>query len=172
MAKLLKTLCGLLILAAPTIVTAQKVTIEFDESRDFSQYKTFHILDGQLNSKNPSLNNDLVRKQIENDIRKRLTEKGLTEADGPHDLNVRYSLGSARRTEVEAYPAGWRGLGTRRVAVHYSEGTLIFDLRDTKSRQLVWRAIAIEDKSDPMKLVGKLDDMVKKSADKYPPKKK
>jgi hypothetical protein len=38
-----------------------------------------------------ALNSDLTRRKIENEMRKRLTEKGLT--------------------EVEAYPAGWRGLG-------------------------------------------------------------
>ena len=172
MARLLPMLCGLLILASPSLVSAQKITIEFDESKDFTQYKTFRILDGQLHSKNPSLNNDLVRKKIEGEIRRRLTEKGLTEVTGPHDLNVRYSLGSANKREVETYPAGWRGLARRRVAVHYNEGTLVFDLRDAKSRELVWRAIAVEDKSDPNKLSERLDEMIKKSADKYPPKKK
>jgi hypothetical protein len=34
----------------------------------------------------------------------------------------------------------------------------------------VWRGISSEDKSDPAKLEGKLDDMVKKSLEKYPSK--
>ena len=99
------------------------------------------------------------------------TEKGLTETETRPDLNVRYSLGSSRRREVEAYPAGWRGLGTRRVVVPITEGTLVIDLRDPKKQALVWRAIAIEDKSDAAKLEERIDDMVRKSIDKYPPKK-
>ena len=56
--------------------------------------------------------------------------------------------------------------------VPYTEGTLVIDLRDPSTRSLVWRAIAREDKSDAAKIEGKLEDMVKKSFKKYPPKPK
>jgi hypothetical protein len=152
---------------------AQKVTMEFDQTLDFSRYKTFAIRDGQLNSRNPALSSELVKKQIEADIQNDLTAKGLTMVtSGPADLNVRYTFGAARKTEIEAYPAGWYGMGTRYVRVPYAEGTLVIDLRDPTTRSLVWRAIAAEDKSDPSKIQGKINDMVKKSIDKYPPKKK
>jgi len=152
---------------------AQKVTMEFDQTLDFSRYKTFAIRDGQLNSRNPALNSELVKKQIEADIQNDLTAKGLTMAtSGPADLNVRYTFGAARKTELEAYPAGWYGMGTRYVRVPYSEGTLVIDMRDPTTRSLVWRAIAAEDKNDATKIQGKINDMVKKSIDKYPPKKK
>jgi hypothetical protein len=152
---------------------AQKITTEFDQTIDFSKYKTFAIRDGQLNSRNPALNSPLVKKQIEADLQNDLTAKGLTlVTSGPSDLNVRYNFGAARKTEVEAYPAGWYGFGTRYVRVPYAEGTLVIDLRDPTTRSLVWRAIAAEEKSDATKIQGKLDDMVKKSIDKYPPKKK
>src|ERR1017187_7000258 len=89
---------------------AQKIEVEFDQSVDFSRFKTFAIKDGRLNSKNPSLNNDLIRKRIEVDIQKYLGAKGLSFVpSGPADLNVRYTLGSVRKSEVEDYPAGWRG---------------------------------------------------------------
>jgi hypothetical protein len=45
-------------------VVAQKVTVEFDQAVDFSKFKTFAIRDGQLNSKNPALNSELVKKRI------------------------------------------------------------------------------------------------------------
>jgi len=152
---------------------AQKIEIEFDQSVDFSKFHTFAIRSGRLNSKNPSLNSELVRKRIDADIAKYLEAKELTPmAEGPSDLNVRYTLGAARKTEVETYPAGWRGWGTRVVRVPYTEGTLVIDLRDPATRSLVWRAIAREEKSDAAKIEGKLDDMVKKSFEKYPPKPK
>ena len=150
---------------------AQNVTVEFDKAAAFGDYKTFAIRDGQLNSKNPSLNSPLVKKQIEADIEHDLTAKGLTRVTGPADLNVRYTFGSARKTEVETYPAGWYGMGTRAIRVPYAEGTLVIDFRDPTTRSLVWRAIASEEKTDPNKIEGKLDDMVKKSIEKYPPKK-
>jgi hypothetical protein len=160
---LLTTLC--------TAAFAQKVSIEFDEAQNFSDYRTFAITKGSMNSKNPSLNNEIIQKKLEDDIRKYLSQRGLSESTGRADLNVRYSLGSGRRVDAEAYPAGWRGLGTRVVRRTYSEGTLILDLRDAKKHALVWRALSVEENSDPMKIKDHLSDMVRKSVDKYPPKK-
>lgn len=159
-------------LASAHAALAQKVTVEFDQAADFSKYKTFAVRDGELNSRNAALDSELVRKRINADIERVLTAKGLTEVSGPSDLNVRYTFGSARETKVEAYPAGWYGWGTRYVRVPYAEGTLVIDLRDPTTRALVWRGIASEDKSDATKLESKLDDMVKKPLDKYPPKTK
>src|ERR1700740_2101452 len=86
---------------------AQKITVEFDQAADFSKYKTFAIRDGQLNSKNPSLNSELVKKRIDADIERGLTSRGLVKAEsGRSDLNVRYRFGSARKAEIETYPAG------------------------------------------------------------------
>ncbi len=165
------------ILALGLLVTlgaaAQKIEIEADRAADFSRFKTFAIRDGRLNSKNPSLNNELVRKRLDAGIQKALEAKGLTFVpSGSADVNVRYTLGAVRKSEVERYPAGWRGWGTRVVRVPYTEGTLVIDLRDPSTRSLVWRAIAREEKSDAAKVEGKLDDMVKKALDKYPPKAK
>jgi len=166
--KLLMLLC--LLVAGQ--MQAQKVDIESDESTDFLKYKTFRIGEGQLKSKSPTLNSDLTRRKIENEIRKRLIEKGLSEAAGQADLNVQFRLGSARRNEVDAFPAGRYGRATRRVVTQYTEGTLIIDLRDTSKRELVWRAVVVEDKGDPAKIADRLDEMVKKAIEKYPPKKK
>jgi hypothetical protein len=150
---------------------AQKVQIEFDPAVDFSKFTTFAIRDARLNSKNPSLNSELVKKRINYDIQKFLEAKGLIfVAEGNSSLNVRYTLGSVRGAKIEAYPAGWYGYGTRIVRVPFTEGTLVLDLRDPSTQSLVWRAIAKVDKSDPSKIEGKLDDMVKKSIEKYPPK--
>ena len=162
----------LLALLATSCALAQKITVEFDQAADFSRYKTFAIRDGQLNSKNPALNSELVQKQIDADIIRHLTARGLTMVTGPSDLNVRYRFGSARKDELEAYPAGWRGWGTRVVRVPYTEGTLVIDLRDPSTRSLVWRGIASEEKSDGAKIEGKLDSMVRKALEKYPPKPK
>jgi len=167
-------LTGILLLSALAAgrALAQKIDVEFDESAVFERYKTFHIVEGQLNAKAAALNSDLTRRKIENEIRKRLTEKGLTEVESKPDLNVRYTLGQARKTEVEAYPAGWRGLGTRRVRVAYTQGTLVINLRDPVRKELVWRSVAEEEKNDPMEISKHLDDMVRKSIEKYPPKQK
>jgi hypothetical protein len=162
----------LLVMLGIATCLAQKITVEFDQTVDFSKYKTFAIRNGQLNSKNPALNSELTKKQIDADIVRGLTVRGLTMVpSGPSDLNVRYVLGTARRMEVETYPAGWYGMGTRVIRVPYAEGTLVINFRDPITQSLVWRAIAREEKRDPNQIQGKLDDMVRKSIEKYPPKK-
>jgi hypothetical protein len=163
---------GILLLTAIAPLRAQKINIEFDDAAPFSDYRTFAIRQGRLNSKNPNLNSDLTRKKIDSELRRRLTERGLREVADHPDLNVVYTLGTVRKVETEAYPAGWRGLGTRVVRVPYAEGTLVIDLRDTSKRSLVWRAVSVEEKSDAMKLAGRLEEMIRKSIEKYPPKSK
>ena len=157
---------------AAALTWAQKITVEFDQAADFTKYRTFAIRDGQLNSRNPALNSELVKKRIDADITRYLTARGLEVTTGKSDLNVRYHFGSVRKAEIERYPAGWYGMGTRIVRVPYTEGTLVIDLRDPSTRSLVWRGIASEEKSDGTKIEGKLDDMVRKSIEKYPPKPK
>jgi len=159
-----------LALVAASLAHAQKVTVEFDDAADFTRYRTFTLREGRLNSRYPALNSELVKKRIDEAIGRYLSAKGLTQVVNSPDLNVRYHFGSARRTEVERYPAGWRGFDTRVVRIPYTEGTLVIDLRDAASRTLVWRSIAHEDKNDPDKIAGKLDEMVKKPVAKYPPK--
>jgi len=153
-----------------SLTLAQTITVEFDAAADFPRYRTFALRSGQLNSRNPALNSELVGKRIDESITRYLSAKGLTQVFDHADLNVRYHFGSARKTEIERYPAGWRGWGTRVVRVPYTEGTLVIDLRDTATHSLVWRAIAHENKNNPDKIAQKLDEMVKKSIAKYPPK--
>ena len=165
--------CGFLLFTLTAGLTAQKVTIEFDESMEFGSLKSFTLKKGTIQSKNPSLNNDIVRKNLETAIRKHLTDKGLTESSSQADLTISYSLGSANRTERERFPASRGGpRGGRRVPYRYTEGTLTIDMRDPRRQELVWRAVAVADEQDPNKIQAKLDAMVKKSFDKYPPKKK
>ena len=161
----------LLSLVAARGAPAQKISTEFDEKADFSKYKTFAVREGQMNARSPAMNGELTRKRVQAEIEKALTAKGLTMVTGPSDLNVIFTFGAARRVETETYPAGWRGLGTRVARVPYNEGTLVIDLRDPTTRSLVWRGIATETESNPAKMADKLDDMVKKSIAKYPPKK-
>jgi hypothetical protein len=165
----MKVVAAALLFAAE--VFAQKIDMQFDQAVNFSQFKTFAIREGVLNSKNPALSGELIRKRIDANIEKYLGARGLEFAGtGKPDLNVRYTLGAVRKAEIEAYPAGW--WGTRLVRVPYTEGTLVINLRDPKTQSLVWRVIAQEEKSNATQVEAKLDDMVKKAFEKYPPKPK
>ena len=161
----------LLILLTALSAFAQKINVEFDPAAGFPRYHTFAIRNGRMNSRNPALNSELVKKRIEADISKEMTARHLTMVmNGPADLNVTYTFGTVRAMETEAYPAGWRGWGTAIVRVPYAEGTLVIDFRDSATHSMVWRAIASVEKRNPIKVEDKIDDMVHKAIKKYPPK--
>src|ERR1700722_18838318 len=71
----MKVIATLLLFAAGAF--AQKIDMQFDQAVDFSQFKTFAIRIARLNSKNPALNGELVRKRINADIEKYLGAKGF-----------------------------------------------------------------------------------------------
>jgi uncharacterized protein DUF4136 len=161
----------MVVIAVSAGLGAQKVSIEADEATDFSQFKTFAIREGTLTAKAPALNSELMKKRLETEIRKRLVERGLTESTGAADLNVFFTFSSRPKGETDRVPAGARGLGTRRVVTEAFEGTLTVDVRNTSKRELVFRAVAVEEKESPAKLAERVDEMVKKAIEKYPPKK-
>lgn len=160
------------VLASVGSAFAQKVNAEFDDTVDFSKFKTFAVRDGQMNSPSPALNNELTKKRIQTAIERALESKGLTKVDGPSDLNVTFTLGSRGVLEREAIAVGPRLRGTRIERVPATQGNLVIGLRDPSTRSLVWRGIASDDKENPVDISKKLDDWVKKVVDKYPPKKK
>ena len=164
-------LLGFILVLAPNAF-AQKINIDFDEQVDFSKFKTFMIRQGTMQSPAPALNNELTEKHLERALEHELTARGLTKGDGASaDLNVFYTLGSRGAAEQEVFPAGPRGLGTRVVRVPVTAGNLVISLRDPKTRSLVWRGIASDEKANPADIAKKLDDWVKKVVAKYPPKK-
>jgi hypothetical protein len=166
---ILPLICGAFLVFAP--IFADDVDVDFDKAQDFAKFKTFRMLEGTIDAKSPALKNEIVRKNLESDIRERLKANGLTEASAEvqPDVNVRFHLGSARRTDTTAVPAGRFGQRTRVVKSQTTEGTLTIDL--LVKRELVWRAVAVDDNKDPAKIADHLDDMVKKAIGKYPPKK-
>jgi hypothetical protein len=137
----------------PLTILGQKIEIQWDHDADFSHYRTFAMRQGFLNSRNPALNSDLVRHDLEDAIRKNLSSRGMTEVAETADLNVRFSLGSANR-----------------MVPRHGDGTLVIDLRDTQKRDLVWRGIAVGEKRGVSKIERNLEGMVRKAIEKYPPK--
>jgi Domain of unknown function (DUF4136) len=150
---------------------AQKITTEFDRAADFTAFKTFAVREVQLTDTNPVLNSDLVKKRIQSEIERSLTVKGLAMVTGPSDLDVLCQFGSTAKEDVDVVRGGGRGTGPQVVRVVHVQGTLVIDLRHATTRSLIWRGVAVEQQNDPVKLQGKVEDMVKKSIAKYPPKK-
>ena len=157
------------LLLAPGPAPDEK-SVDFDPSTDFSQIKTFVVGQGVLKSRKPELNSELVRKKIQDAFRGELARRGLQEqAPGSQaDMLVAWHFGSADKREVEAWPVGRWGGGTRYTTTRFSEGTLVVDLMRLPARELLWRGIYRDDETNASKISSNLPKNIQKLFDKYP----
>jgi Domain of unknown function (DUF4136) len=173
----LRTLAAVAVMSvAGSAAFAQDVKVDFDKDANFANIKTFSAKIGT------SWNNPISEKRIQGEIEKTLTEKGWTKADADKadaivvlhgatqvkkDLNTFYSGGYG------GY--GWRGMGggmgtATTTTSEYTVGTLVVDIFDAKTKQLLYRGIAQDEVSDKTE---KNIKKVEKAADKlfkdFPP---
>ena len=164
-------------LAGP-MAFAQDVKVDFDKDANFGAIKTFAVKIGT------SWDNPLSEKRVTAEIEQALTEKGWTKADEAKadgivvlhgatavkkDLNTFYSGGYG------GY--GWRGMGgmgmggTAHTTVNeYNVGTLVVDIFDAKSKNLLFRGTASDELSDkPDKNAKKLAKASDKLFKNFPP---
>ncbi|MGI4792252.1 MAG: DUF4136 domain-containing protein [Janthinobacterium lividum] len=136
------------------------VKTDYDKRVSFSQYHTFAFQKGRLVSRlgTSDPNNTLVDGRIHDAVVNQLTAKGLQLNTQNPDLVATYIAGARSKQEVEdlgpepydsPYFGGrfgfrhgdWWGAGYDQFYINtYTQGTLILDLIDPKTKQLVWRA--------------------------------
>lgn len=157
-------------------VFAQDVKVDFDQTYDFSTLKTFAIKIGT------AWGNPLGEKRVLEQIQSALTKKGWTVADEA-DANATVLLHGATdkqqslNTFYSGYGGGYRwggfgGMGSATTTVsEYTVGTLVVDIFDAKSKNLVFRGIAQDELSDkPEKNQKKLTKASEKMFKNFPPK--
>ena len=159
-------------LALAALAYGQKVHVQFDESIDFSKYKTYVLETGSVRSPHQALDNTLVEKKIRNAITTRLSAKGMQQVESQGDVNVNYRLGSKDRRESDRVPAGRRGLGSRKVVYRVTDATLVITMRDPGMKDLVWQATCTDTGRDVQKLEEHINKDVEKAFKEYPPKHK
>lgn len=161
-------LCALAVLLClvPVIALAQQVNTDWKHGTDFSKYKTYAW--GQ--SPHP-IQDSLWNQRIVSDIDGALQEKGLQKVamDANPDVIVVYNAGVKQNVSYEGYRMGW-GMG-QIDPVTEREGTLVVDLADPQSKTIIWRGMSSETLSDKsQKNIEKVQKMVHKMFEKYPPK--
>lgn len=155
---------------------AQDVKVDYDQSADFAALKTFAISIGT------SWNNPLGEKRVLAEIEQALTEKGWTKTDDAQAdaIVVLHGATEQQKTLNTFYSGGyggygWRGwgggMGTATTTTsEYTVGSLVVDIFDAESKQLVFRGTATDELSDkPEKNVKKLDKATSKMFKDFPP---
>jgi hypothetical protein len=166
----------LLFAAVAGTAIAQQVKTDFDHQANFSLYKTYSWQEIK-----PS--NSLWDARIKSAVDAQLAAKGWTKVDSGGDVAIVAIKTSHTERTLQTFYDGmgggwrWRGFGgigeSTTTEQDYKEGTLLIDMYDAKSKQLIWRSSA-EDmlSSNADKNEKNLDKGVAKMFKKFPPRAK
>jgi Domain of unknown function (DUF4136) len=169
--------CLFLLLAAAGTLKAQKVITDHDPNVDFSKYKTFMWI------KPPHVRLDpLMDQRLVDDINAALAAKGWQLVTEGADVGIAAHMATRQRHTLETFydgfGGGWGwhywggGLGIATTHVDtYTVGTLVVDMFDGRTKQLIWRGIATDTLSEkPDKDAEKIQKAVDKLFKTFPPK--
>jgi hypothetical protein len=172
-------LAAAVVLAVAASASAQKVSTEADPSFDFSKVKTFNAKIAT------SWNNPIGESMVQKDIQGGLEAKGWAPApEGQADAEVLIHGATKQRHDLNTFYTGmgggwgWRGFGggmaTANTSVSdYTEGTLVVDIYDTKTKQLIWRGTAVDELKDKQeKREKQMSKASEKLFKKFPPEPK
>jgi Domain of unknown function (DUF4136) len=159
----------LVLLAIAASVWAQEVKTDYDHHANFSQYHTYSW--ARVKTTDP-----LWENRIQEAVDHELQSKGWQRVDNGGDVAIT-AVGSAHNErEYQTFYDGlggwrWGGFGeTTTQAVNYPVGSLVVDLYDARTKQLIWRGVSHDSLSDkPEKNEKKLDKAVAKMFDHFPP---
>lgn len=141
----MKTANYFIALMAMIIITScspLRVSSDYDEAADFTQYKTFSFHDKGIEKLQL---NDLDKRRVINAVTTELTAKGMQPAKDQPDVVVNILASNKEKIDVNYYNDpfwGWYYYpwGMNQASVNqYTEGTLIIDLIDNKTNTLVWQ---------------------------------
>jgi len=173
--KLLRTLITASAVMLPALASAQDVKTDFDKAFDFSTVKTYSI------SIATKWGNDLSERRVLAEIDEAIAAKGWKKvADGANVQVVLHGATQTKRSANTFYSGmggyGYRGFGgmgsAQTVVSEYSVGTLVVDMFDGKSKNLVFRGTAEDEISDnPSKNAKRLEKASTKMFKNFPPAK-
>jgi hypothetical protein len=155
---------GFMLCALAASSRAQTVQTDYDRSFNFSRLKTFNFAVQQRPPVDPlagdSLNDGRLRAAIESNL---MAAGFRMETAAKPDFAVAYYVTAKDKLNVQGYSIGpGRWLGRRDIRVdQFTEGTLIVDLIETNTNQLVWRGRV----SGAVELK-KLDEKINKAVEK------
>ena len=152
---------------------AQQVKTDYDRKANFSQYKTYSW--SSVKTKDP-----LLVDRIKSAVNSTLSARGLTQVDSGGDLSITaMEITRNHRTLNTFYDGGfgswrWGGFGDATTTTDtYKVGTLVIDLFDTQSKELVFRGSSSDTlSSNSDKNIKNLNKGVDKMFKHFPPEAK
>ena len=154
---------------------AGDVKTDYDRNANFGNYKTYSWQ--QVKTQDP-----LVADRIKSAVNAALAAKGWMQVDSGGDISIVGMEITKKQQSLNTFYDGfgggwgWRGFGgggfgeATTTTETYKVGTLIVDLFDTKTKQLVWRGNSSDTLSNNSdKNIKNLDKDVQKMFKQFPP---
>jgi len=168
----------LLLVLLPWLLTgcgpASQVFTDYDRSVNMGDYHTFgwlpaNALEGR---ENPLFHNELNDKRIKQAVARELESRNYKYSENP-ELVIHYHIILEDKTVVYNDPYGYYGPYWMRTQVdvyQYKEGTLVIDLMDAKTDNLVWRGwmTAFVKNRNPEKMEESINTAVRMIFSQYP----
>lgn len=130
------------------------VSTDYDPSWQLPPTPVYAWMPHPMNKVDPMIDNDLVAARVYRAVDEQLAAKGLSMANNAADANllVTYHIGEEEKLDINTFHSSfgyypcWRcwgpGFESDVWVSQYTQGQLIIDLVDAKTKQLVWRGIA------------------------------
>ena len=157
------------------------VRTDHDTTADFSHLRTYGWLQKPSDvPRDPRIDNDLLDSRVHSAVNDELASKGFTESENP-DFRVTYHVMIQNQLDVQSFPVAY-GYGLGRVGAmstdvrveQYELGTLLLDVVDTRTNELVWRGSAqarIDPNRTPQERTKLIREAVHDMLARFPPKK-
>ena len=149
------------------------VKYDYDPMADFRAYRRFNWMPtpNDPNLKNAVQVNTLSDRRIKQAVNVELLKKGFQLVDDNIDMLVAYHLGVGGPVNTNAY--GYASADY--LARGYGQGTLILDLVDATTHELIWRAAvsgAVDSDPTPEEIQKTINGIISKMFENYPPQRK
>lgn len=162
---------------------------------DFNKYRTYDWMDSDVKgSQNPLYYNQIASQNVESVVNQALATKGLKQVTGRPDLLVGYHFFVQERTRTVSngsnfagplygpyygwgrwgyggWGPGWYGYNfgnPQYTQQPYEAGTVVVDMVDARTHQLVWRGSIQDAVNNPAKINDQLAREVQKIVEKFP----
>lgn len=173
--------------AVGTVVTAcasspaTHVSTTVAPDAQFGRYRTFTIMTPRPRNPNPAaaddpmVENSITNRALRDDLRRALEARGYTPGGPDADFSVAYYAAARQTLDVQNVDYGypfrpwWFGAREQQVVTPITQGTVVVDVIDQRTKQLVWRGTGRAEVSDDQaKYTAQLERAVNDVVQKLP----
>jgi hypothetical protein len=180
--KSLKLLPILILFTYLTGCSSLNVSTDWDRENDFSRYKTFSFYKGNDIESDALAENPLIKKRVISSLGRVLKAKGFKKVEGSDaDIIIAPHASTSEKINITNtnyyggygwYSPWWGGYSNRVDISYYTEGSLVIDIADAKTKEFIWRGIGtkvLREYSNQEDRKKALDEIVSKILEDFPP---